>query len=103
MSARQELIVLACACLISFLLAQIIVQTLGTLYHRSFEQNEVIPNFAYEAGISHSTFLSLTVKNRPNHWTLLFQFLTRRCGSVYLGYDVLGVCEIFMCVLGMCE
>ena len=29
--------------------------------------------------------------------------LTRRCGSVYLGADVRGVCEVFLCVLGMCE
>ena len=28
---------------------------------------------------------------------------TRRCGSVYLGVDVLGVREVFLCVLGMCE
>ena len=91
MSTRRELIVLVCACLVRFLLPQATVQTLATLYHYSFEHNEVIPNFDYEAGISHSTFLSLPVKNRPNNWTLLFQFLTRSCGSVYLGYDVLGV------------
>ena len=28
---------------------------------------------------------------------------TRRCGSVYLVVDVLRVCKVFLCVLGMCE
>ena len=29
--------------------------------------------------------------------------VTSRCSSVYLGVDVLGVCEVVLCVLGMCE
>ena len=47
-----------------------------------------------------------------NGYTIGFHFIysdvrttyyTRCCGSVYLGVNALGVCEVFFCVLGMCE
>ena len=29
--------------------------------------------------------------------------VTSRCGSAHLGVDVLSVCEVFLCLLGMCK
>ena len=37
------------------------------------------------------------------NWVPKSKHKTSRRGNVYLGVDVLGVCEVFLCVLGMYE